>query len=117
MNSFIQLSNDSLCLSLYNLSRTRRQHKIGIVTCPYVGKYRVNSSANHRIKKYPNLHVSTMFVCTFIDISTLDNANLRNEMLVKVGRKAACIIAYLCNTVEDIHRAKKCVQTFRSDLR
>lgn len=51
------------------------------------------------------------------DISTLDNANLRNEMLVKVGRKAACIIAYLCNTVEDIHRSKQCVQTFRSDLR
>ncbi|XP_076115967.1 serine/threonine-protein kinase TBK1-like isoform X1 [Mytilus galloprovincialis] len=74
-------------------------------------------------RENPLLLISTIDVDIFNssriqnDISTLDNANLRNEMLVKVGRKAACIIAYLCNTVEDIHRAKKCVQTFRSDLR
>ena len=55
-----------------------------------------------------------IFFCMYIlkEISSLDNANLRNEVLVKVGRRAACIIADLCKAVKEIHRAKQSVHKF-----
>jgi len=37
--------------------------------------------------------------------------------MVKVGRRAACIIADLRNVVEEIHQAKHCVQTFLNNTR
>ena len=61
--------------------------------------------------------IMNIFSNYFTDISTLDNANLRNENMVKVGRRAACIIADLCNVVEEIHQAKRCVQTFLNNAR
>lgn len=60
-----------------------------------------------------------IFNCSNIqtEITSLDNANLRNEVLVKVARKGSRIIANICNTVTDIHMAKKSVQNFINESR